>query len=140
MQLTSAWQWVATSNEFYGHGSPQNYYRFKLVLHARWSQSGSSHKVDLRTYMVTLTNACFALTSSGDVESYASAAGVKAFSKTTGPDSSTWGVSGAGDGTTDDNGILMGEGSVYIDGSDGGTKDVELPGYWKKVSYTSSGA
>lgn len=140
MQLTSAWQWVATSNEFYGHGSPQNYYRFKLVLHARWSQSGSSHKVDLRTYMVTLTNACFALTSSGDVESYASAAGVKAFSKTTGPDSSTWGVSVAGDGTTYDNGILMGEGSVYIDGSDGGTKDVELTGYWKKVSYTSSGA
>lgn len=140
MQLTSAWQWVATSNEFYGHGSPQNYYRFKLVLHARWSQSGSSHKVDLRTYMVTLTNACFALTSSGDVESYASAAGVKAFSKTTGPDSSTWGVSVAGDGTTYDNGILLGEGSVYIDGSDGGTKDVELTGYWKKVSYTSSGA
>ena len=140
MQLTSAWQWVATSNEFYGHGSPQNYYRFKLVLHARWSQSGSSHKVDLRTYMVTLTNACFALTSSGDVESYASAAGVKAFSKTTGPDSSTWGVGVAGDGTTYDNGILLGEGSVYIDGSDGGTKDVELTGYWKKVSYTSSGA
>lgn len=140
MQLTSAWQWVATSNEFYGHGSPQNYYRFKIVLYARWSQTGSSHKVDLRTYMVTLTNACFALTDSGDVESYASAAGVKAFSKTTGPDSSTWGVSVEGDGTIYTNGILLGEGSVYIDGSDGGTKDVELTGYWKKVSYTSSGS
>lgn len=140
MQLTNAWQWVATSSEFYGHGSPQNYYRFKLVLHARWSQSGSSHKVDLRTYMVTLTNTSFALTTSGDVECYASAAGTKAFTKGTGPESSTWGVSVAGNGTTYTNGILLGEGSVYIDGSDGNTKNVELTGYWKKVSYTSSGA
>lgn len=140
MQLTSAWQWVATSNEIFGHGTPQSYYRYRLVLHAKWSQSGSMHKVDLRTYMVTTTNIPFSCPNENDVDSYASAAGVKAFSKTTGPDSSTWGISVAGNGTTYGNGILLGEGSVYIDGSDGGTKDVELTGYWKKVSYTSSGA
>lgn len=140
MQLSGNWQWVATSNEVFGHGKPQSSYRYRLILHAKWSQSGSMHKIDLRTYMVTTTATPFACANENDVESYASAAGVRAFTKTTGPSNSAWGVAVAGDGITYDNGILLGEGSVYTDGSDGAAKDVALVGYWKKVSYTAEGA
>lgn len=141
MTLTNEYQYIATSSEFYGHGTPQNYYRYRLILHAKFEQvAGATYRVWLRTYMVTVTQTPFSTASDGDVESYASAGGVKAFSKTTGPDSSSWGTSVAGDGTTYSNGILLGEGYTDIDGSDGAAHSVELLGYWKKVSYTSSGA
>ena len=141
MTLTNEYQHIATSSEIYGHGTPQTYYRYRLILHAKFEQAaGATYRVWLRTYMVTTTATPFSTASDGDVESYASAGGVKAFSKTTGPSSSSWGTSVAGDGTTYSNGILLGEGYTDIDGSDGAAHSVELLGYWKKVSYTSSGA
>ena len=141
MTLTNEYQHIATSSEIYGHGTPQTYYRYRLILHAKFEQAaGATYRVWLRTYMVTTTQTPFSTASDGDVESYASAGGVKAFSETTGPSSSSWGTRVAGDGTTYSNGILLGEGYTDIDGSDGAAHSVELLAHWQKVSYTSSGA
>lgn len=137
MNLTNEYRFIAKSDEIYGHGTPQSSYRYRLILHAKYEQAaGAAYRVWLRTYMITTTYTPFSCTGENDVESYASAGGIKGFSKTTGPNSGTWGTSVAGEDGAYSNGILLGEGYVDIDGSDGASHSVELVGYWKKVSYT----